>query len=94
MKNIKYIVISFVMLFLQANTWSMVIKVKGMVCAFCAQGVEKNFNKLDVVKSTKVDLDKMEVTLNLKDKGKGKLSEKKIKEVVTDAGFSYVGVKK
>lgn len=69
-----------------------IIKVKGMVCAFCAQGIEKNFNKLAEVKSTKVDLDTMEVTVSLK-KNK-KMTEKKIKDVVTSAGFNYVGLKK
>ena len=64
------------------------IKVKGMVCSFCAQGVTKNFNKKSEVKSTKVDLDKMEVLVTFK-KGKT-LSDATIKQVVTDAGFSYV----
>lgn len=69
----------------------LVIKVKGMVCAFCAQGITKNFNKQEQVKDTKVDLDKMEVTIQLKP-GKA-LPEKVIKDIVTDAGFSYVGLK-
>ncbi|MCJ8277931.1 MAG: heavy-metal-associated domain-containing protein [Bdellovibrionales bacterium] len=68
-----------------------VIKVKGMVCAFCAQGITKNFNKLSSVKETKVDLKTMEVTVQL-NKGK-ELREDVIKKVVTDAGFSYVGTK-
>lgn len=68
------------------------IKVKGMVCAFCAQGIEKNFNKRDEVKKTKVDLDKMEVSIEL-NKGKT-LDEKVIKEIVTSAGFSFEGIKK
>ena len=66
------------------------VKVQGMVCAFCAQGIEKNFNKLEEVKSTKVDLDKMEVLIEFK-KGKS-IGEKKIKEVVTGAGFEYKGI--
>lgn len=69
----------------------LVIRVKGMVCAFCAQGIEKNFNKQDQVKSTKVDLDKMEVTILLKP-GKT-LSENTLKSIVTSAGFGYAGVK-
>lgn len=68
------------------------IEVQGMVCAFCAQGIEKNFGKRKEVKSTKVDLDKMEVLVQFK-KGKS-LDEKIIKELVTDAGFSYKGIKK
>ena len=62
-----------------------------MLCAFCAQGIKKNFNKKSEVESTKVDLDKMEVEIKLKE-GKS-LSEDAIKEVVTSAGFSFEGVK-
>ena len=66
------------------------VKVQGMVCAFCAQGIEKNFNKLDEVKRTKVDLEKMEVFIEF-NKGKS-IDEKKIKEVITGAGFKYKGI--
>ena len=70
----------------------LVIKVKGMVCAFCAQGIEKNFNKQKQVKTTKVNLETMEVTINLK-KG-ASLPEPTIKKLVIDAGFAYAGLKK
>ncbi len=68
------------------------IKVNGMVCSFCAQGIKKNFAQYKSVKSTKVNLDKMQVTINLKPGAT--LSEKEIAKVIVDAGFSYKGVKK
>ncbi len=68
----------------------LLIKVKGMVCAFCAQGIRKNFNAREEVAETNVDLDKMEVSITFK-KGKS-LPEAAIKELVTDAGFSFAGV--
>ncbi len=67
-----------------------IVKVKGMVCAFCAQGIEKNFKGREEVKATKVDLDKMQVAITLK-KGKN-LKEEIIEKLITDAGFNYVGV--
>ena len=67
------------------------IKVNGMVCAFCAQGITKNFKKKKEVNSVNVDLDEMEVTIDVK-KGMT-LSKKVIEEVITEAGFKYVGVK-
>ena len=73
----------------QVNKSTVSVKVKGMVCAFCAQGIERNFGKLKEVKSTKVDLDKMIVTIHLKPNQQ--LSEEKIKEVIVGAGFSYEG---
>ena len=75
-----------------AKDSSMVIKVKGMVCAFCAQGIKKNFNKKKEIKSTDVDLDKMQVTVHF-EKGQT-LSEKDIEKLVTDAGYKYKGIKK
>src|SRR5690606_17518109 len=48
---------------------NLIVKVKGMVCAFCAQGVEKQFNSREEVETTKVNLDTMEVHVKLK-KGK------------------------
>lgn len=70
----------------------LVVKVKGMVCAFCAQGIRENFNKRKEVKSAKVNLDKMEVAVELHEGTI--LSEEAIEKIVTDAGFSYEGTKK
>tara|TARA_B100001248_G_scaffold261746_1_gene253995 strand:+ start:4877 stop:5245 length:369 start_codon:yes stop_codon:yes gene_type:complete len=68
----------------------LLIKVKGMVCAFCAQGIEKNFNAREEVKNTEVDLDKMQVLVTFV-KGKS-LAEDVVKEIVTGAGFQFAGV--
>ena len=75
----------------QKTPTSALIKVEGMVCAFCAQGITKNFNKKEEVESTNVNLDKMEVTIKFK-KGKS-LSEDSIKKVITGAGFQFKGMK-
>jgi mercuric ion binding protein len=60
--------------------------VNGMVCAFCATGIEKTFRKQPEVASVKVDLHKKLVTITTKP-GKT-LSDAKIKEVVTYSGYS------
>lgn len=67
------------------------VKVEGMVCAFCAQGIVKNFEKRPEVKKTEVDLDKMEVMIKFK-KEKS-LDQKTIAEIVKGAGFQFKGVK-
>lgn len=67
------------------------IKVAGMVCPFCAQGVEKGFKARKAeVKDVKVDMDTMMVEVHFK-KGKS-LGESTLKEIITDAGFAYGGV--
>jgi len=60
--------------------------VNGMVCAFCATGIEKTFRKQPEVASVKVDLHKKTVTITTKP-GKT-VSDAKIKEVVSYSGYS------
>ena len=60
--------------------------VNGMVCAFCATGIEKTFRKQAEVATVKVDLPKKRVIITTKP-GKT-LSDAKIKEVVTYSGYS------
>ena len=60
--------------------------VKGMVCAFCATGIEKTFRKQPEVATVHVDLPKKTVTITTKP-GK-KLNDAKIKEVVTYSGYT------
>ena len=66
------------------------VKVKGMVCAFCAQGIEKKFSARKEVESVKVDLDKMEVHLKYK-KGMT-ISKDELKSIIEGAGFAFVGL--
>jgi copper chaperone CopZ len=60
--------------------------VHGMVCAFCATGIEKTFRKQPEVAAVKVDLRKKLVTITTKP-GKT-LSDAKVKEVVTYSGYA------
>lgn len=59
--------------------------VNGMVCAFCATGIEKTFKKQPEVATVKVDLPQKRVVITTKP-GKT-LSDEKIKEVVTYSGY-------
>jgi copper chaperone CopZ len=60
--------------------------VNGMVCAFCATGIEKTFRKQPEVSTVKVDLQRKLVAITTKP-GKT-LSDAKIKEVVTYSGYT------
>ena len=64
------------------------VGVKGMVCAFCAQGIEKKFKKYPEVSSIEVSLENNYVKLKFKD-GKS-LSKTTISEVLKDAGYEAV----
>jgi copper chaperone CopZ len=61
------------------------VGVKGMVCAFCAQGIEKKFNAQNEIANVKVSLENKWVILKFKE-GK-KLSNEKIAEILKDAGY-------
>jgi mercuric ion binding protein len=61
------------------------VGVKGMVCAFCAQGIEKKFKAQPEVDKVQVSLENKFVKLNFKDGQR--LANDKIKEILKDAGY-------
>lgn len=61
------------------------VGVKGMVCAFCAQGIEKHFKEQKEVDQVDVSLENKIVKLKFKDGQR--LSNEKITEILKDAGY-------
>jgi copper chaperone CopZ len=75
-----------------ARAETILASVNGMVCAFCATGIEKSFKKQAAVDTVTVDLDKKLVTLNTKpDKT---LDDAAIKKVIADAGYAVVSIER
>ena len=66
-----------------ANTT--VLTVNGMVCAFCAQGIEKRIGKMPATKAVFVDLKKKIVAVEAKDGMT--LDAKALTYEVTEAGY-------
>ena len=64
--------------------------VNGMVCAFCAQGIEKSLSKMDATQAVFVDL-KGKVVLVEAKPGKS-LDEKAISAAIVDAGYDVVKI--
>lgn len=62
-----------------------VVGVKGMVCAFCAQGITKKFKEQPEIADVDVSLEKKIVKLTYKD-GKA-LTHEKIASLLKDAGY-------
>ena len=73
---------------LTGSAWAETITttVNGMVCGFCATGIEKTFRKQPEVATVKVDLPKKQVVIHTKP-GKT-LSDARIREVVTYSGYT------
>ena len=62
--------------------------VNGMVCAFCAQGIEKRLIKMGATKEVFVDLRRRTVAVEIKD-GET-LDSKAIAAEIVDAGYDVV----
>lgn len=69
-----------------------VVKVHGMVCSFCAQGIEKKFKAREEISSVSVDLDTKTVDLQFKD-GKS-MGEDDIKKMIQASGYDVVSIQK
>ena len=86
-----FVVIALAALSLPAlATTSMKATVNGMVCAFCAQGIEKRLSKMPGTKAVLVDLKRRFVVV---EPNEGvTLDEKLITAEIKDAGYDVVGV--
>ena len=81
----KSILIITLLLSLNSYALTQKIEVLGMVCAFCAQGIEKSFRSDENVKDIFVSLENYFVAIESND---GKIiDEKLIRTIITDAGY-------
>ena len=80
-----------ILLLMSSNLWavSQKIEVNGMVCAFCAQGIEKSLNNIDSTKDVFVNLDEGFVILESQSEG---VAEEKIKKIIVDAGYDVTQI--
>ena len=64
--------------------------VNGLVCSFCATGIEKTFKAQPGVDQVNVDLDKKLVTINTTPDQK--LDDNTVTKLITDAGYSVINI--
>lgn len=83
----KKIALLFIALTFSATSYAASIKaeVNGMVCAFCAKGIEKKLKALPQSQAVFVDLKKHIVVLELKENQEVPLDE--FKAIIKDAGY-------
>lgn len=81
----KLALVAMVLFSLNSYALTQKIEVLGMVCAFCAQGIEKSFGSDENVKDVFVNLENYFVAIESKD-GKS-IDEKQIRTIITDAGY-------
>jgi copper chaperone CopZ len=68
------------------------VKVSGMVCSMCAQGIQKKFSGQDSIKKLNVDMDNKLVTIETKDGAT--ISDDTIKTLITEAGYNVADIKR
>ena len=74
----------------QAAIQTIKVEVNGMVCAFCAQGIEKKMRSLTQTQDVYVDLRNKVVAVQLKDGQK--LSHETVKDLIKDAGYDVTKI--
>jgi copper chaperone CopZ len=84
------IVLVLLPMFVQSKTIEM--EVNGLVCAFCAQGIEKTMRTFPATDDVVVSLENKLVAVSLKE-GKD-ISDEQLKKAITDAGYTMVGIKR
>jgi copper chaperone CopZ len=92
MKNaFKFAALSFAMSLSTAYAADVAkVTVNGMVCSFCAQGIEKTLTRMPQTKAVYVNLDKKLVAVEPKD-GQT-LDVKQIEAGIKDAGYDVVKI--
>ncbi|PPE75730.1 hypothetical protein C3942_02220 [Solimonas fluminis] len=68
------------------------MKVDGLVCAFCAQGISKKLGRMEATQEVLVNLEKGVVAVALKP-GQD-LSDEALRGVLTEAGYSVQGIQR
>jgi|SRR6056300_487602 cation transport ATPase len=83
MKKIAYLLLIFLSLNSYAATQR--VEVMGMVCAFCAQGIEKSLQTIKDVNDVYVNLDNYFVIIE--SKNTVGIPDEMIKNIIVDAGY-------
>jgi len=91
MKNIAFILLMSFSLSSIAAGSHYKIRVDGLACPYCAYGIEKKLKKIPGLSNIKVDLKKGLVSVDVKE-GVA-LSEKQMRTLFKDAGFTYRSMK-
>jgi copper chaperone CopZ len=90
MKNYLFTIILVLGLTAAVSADTIRATVNGMVCGFCATGIEKTFKAQPEVEAVNVDLNKKLVIVTTK-QGQT-LDDTKLKRLITNSGYSVVTI--
>jgi periplasmic mercuric ion binding protein len=75
-----------------AEAGTIEMKVNGLVCAFCAQGIEKTFRKNPAVVDVMVSLEDRLVAVQTKDGAE--ISDQELRDTLTNAGYDVKNIER
>lgn len=82
--------IALVLVSVGAMAETIEIKVNGLVCAFCAQGIEKTLRKNPVVTDVVVSLENKLVAIEVKPGSD--IPDQELRNALTDSGYDVKGI--
>lgn len=68
------------------------VNVNGLVCAFCAHGIQRALATEAATDKVDVNLEAGKVTIDLKPEGD--ISDERLRELLTDAGYTVTGIER
>ena len=93
MKKFKAIVFTLLLTVATAATAKTIeMDVNGLVCAFCAQGIEKTLKGFDATAGVYVSLENRIVALELKEGTD--LTDAELTQAITESGYSVVAIRR
>lgn len=94
MKPVFHSVVAAVVMIAVSRAYAATIEmnVNGLVCAFCAQGIEKKLHKLRPTADVVVNLEQHLVAVGLKD-GQD-ISDAELRKAMTDAGYTVTAIQR
>jgi periplasmic mercuric ion binding protein len=84
------VAVATLLLSLTANAGTIEMKVNGLVCAFCAQGIEKTLKEYPATDDVVVSLENRLVAVATKD-GQD-IPDAELKKALTDAGYTVKSI--
>jgi copper chaperone CopZ len=92
MRKLLLIAATFAMFASAAHAETIKASVNGLVCAFCATGIEKTFKAEAAVETVHVDLETKLVTITTK--ADQNMDDATVTKLITDAGYTVTGIKR
>lgn len=86
------IVLLGLLLSVAASATTIEMEVNGLVCAFCAQGIEKTLKGFPATDAVLVSLERRLVAVALKDGTD--IGDAELRQALTDAGYTVVGIRR